>query len=235
MNKKRIIPNLFTACNLLAGSVAVFLATQNAFIPAFCCILLGVFFDFFDGMTARALGVVNATGVEFDSLADDITSGLAPAMMLACYLRPIIGWWCMIGLLMAAFAGLRLAKFNTDERQTTTFIGLATPANAIFWGGITCMPYTILTWYWMPWVLLGLSLVSCYLMICEIPFFSLKFHSLKWSENKFAFVFLIGCFIILLSAVIEAARLHHGEFIAFGCTFCILWYVVFNLIIQRIK
>ena len=133
---KRIIPNTITSCNLLCGSIAVFLATQGAFVWAFVFILAGAFFDFFDGLSARLLKAPSPIGVELDSLADDITFGLAPAMMLFCWLKPILGWWAGIALLMAAFSALRLAKFNVDERQHDSFIGLATPANAIFWGGI---------------------------------------------------------------------------------------------------
>ena len=136
MTIKNHIPNAITCCNLLCGGVAVFMATQNAFAYAFLYILLGAVFDFFDGMTARALGVSNPKGVEMDSLADDITFGLAPAMILFCYLRPLIGWWSLIALLMAAFSALRLAKFNLDTRQTDSFIGLATPSNAIFWASL---------------------------------------------------------------------------------------------------
>ena len=150
---KRIIPDTITSCNLLCGSVAVFLATQGAFVWAFVFILAGAFFDFFDGLSARLLKAPSPIGVELDSLADDITFGLAPAMMLFCWLKPILGWWAGIALLMAAFSALRLAKFNVDERQHDSFIGLATPANAIFWGGICCMPYAMLAYDWMGFLL----------------------------------------------------------------------------------
>ena len=117
MNCKRIIPDAITSCNLICGSIAVFLATQGAFIWAFAFILAGAFFDFFDGLSARLLKAPSPIGVQLDSLADDITFGLAPSMMLLCYLRPILGWWALLALLMAAFSALRLAKFNVDERQ----------------------------------------------------------------------------------------------------------------------
>ena len=126
---KRIIPDTITSCNLLCGCIAVFLATQGAFMWAFVFILAGAFFDFFDGLSARALNAPSPIGVELDSLADNITFGLAPSMLLFCYLRPILGWWAGLALIMAAFSALRLAKFNVDERQHESFIGLATPAN----------------------------------------------------------------------------------------------------------
>ena len=226
---KKQLPNLITCCNLLCGAMAVFLATQNAFIYAFLCVLAGAFFDFFDGMTARRLGVSGPFGIQMDSLADDITFGLAPAMMLTCYLRPAIGWWCLTALLMAAFAAYRLAKFNIDTRQTTSFIGLATPANALFWGGIVCMPYAILNLPAMPWLLLTMSLISGWLMVSEIPFFSLKMHSLSWRENRIQYLFLIGCLILIAVCVWEAIRYAQPAFAAFAGTACIVWYVLINL------
>ncbi len=230
MNIKRIIPDSFTCANLLCGAVAIFMATLNAFFWAFVFILCGAFFDFFDGMTARALGISNKLGIELDSLADDITFGLAPAMMLCCYLRPLLGWWSFIVLIMAAFSALRLAKFNLDERQTSGFIGLATPANAIFWASLCCMPYQIMTAAWMPWVLVALSLLSCYLLISEIPFCSLKFHNLTWKDNANKYIFLIGAVILILFCIAEAIRFSHVEFGLAAGAAVILWYVTFNLL-----
>ena len=228
MNAKRIIPDAITSCNLLCGSIAVFLATQGAFVWAFVFILVGAFFDFFDGLSARALKAPSAIGVQLDSLADDITFGLAPAMMLFCYLRPILGWWALPALLMAAFSALRLAKFNVDERQHASFIGLATPPNAIFWGGICCMPYAMLAWDWVAWALLGLSLVSCYLLNAEIPFFSFK--SFKTQKMEVLF-FLVGCLVLLTYCILKAIATRHIEFALFGGTACIVWYVALNILL----
>lgn len=230
MNIKRIIPDTLTCCNLLCGAVAVFMATQNAFLIAFVLILCGAVFDFFDGASARLLRVPSPIGVELDSLADDITFGLAPSMMLCCYLRPVIGWWCLLALVMAAFSALRLAKFNLDKRQTSSFIGLATPPNAIFWASLTCMPYAIVDTNWMPWVMIGMSLVSCYLLISEIPFFGLKFHNLTWRDNWCAYLFLIGCVVIITFCVVRACQYGHPELATFAGCACILWYVLYNLI-----
>ena len=224
---KRIIPDAITSCNLLCGSIAVFLATQGAFIWAFVFILAGAFFDFFDGLSSRLLKAPSPIGIQLDSLADDITFGLAPAMMLFCYLRPILGWWALLALLMAAFSALRLAKFNVDERQHASFIGLATPANAIFWGALCCMPISVIAYDWIAWVLLGLSLVSCYLMNAEIPFFSFKsFH-----KDKTAVIgFVIGCLILIGFCIAKAIAAKHIEFALFSGTACILWYVVLNML-----
>lgn len=232
MNAKRIIPDAITCCNLLCGSIAVFLATQGAFLWAFGFILGGAFFDFFDGLSARLLKAPSPIGIELDSLADDITFGLAPAMLLFCYLRPILGWWALLALLMAAFSALRLAKFNVDERQHDSFIGLATPANAIFWGGICCMPYAMLAYDWMAWALIGLSFLSCYLLNAEIPFFSFK----GWKKDKVVIIsFLAGCLILFVYCVVKAIVTKHIEFAFFSGTAVILWYVALNILLACVK
>jgi len=225
---KRIIPDTITCCNLLCGSIAVFLATQGAFVWAFVFVLAGALFDFFDGLSARALKAPSPIGVQLDSLADDITFGLAPAMMLFCYLRPILGWWALLALLMAAFSALRLAKFNVDERQHDSFIGLATPANAIFWGGICCLPIAVIAYDWMAWALIGLSLLSCYLLNAEIPFFSFK----SFRKEKVVIIsFLAGCLILIGFCAAKAIVLKHIEFALFSGTACILWYVILNVLL----
>ena len=229
---KRIIPNAITSCNLLCGSIAVFLATQGAFLWAFSFILAGALFDFFDGMSARLLKAPSPIGVELDSLADDITFGLAPAMMLFCFLRPILGWWALIALLMAAFSALRLAKFNVDERQHDSFIGLATPANAIFWGGICCLPISIIAYDWIGWCLIALSLLSCYLLNAEIPFFSFKAFK---KERTLIITFLAGCIFLIAFCIVKAVAAKHIEFAFFSGTACILLYVMQNLLMACLK
>ena len=230
---KRIIPDTITSCNLLCGSAAVYVATQYEFIWAFCLILAGAIFDFFDGMSARLLKAPSPIGVELDSLADDITFGLAPSMMLFCFVRPVIGWWGLIALLMAAFSALRLAKFNVDERQHDSFIGLATPANAIFWGGLCCLPMSVLAHDWMAWTLIGISLISCYLLNAEIPFFSFK----SFKREKVVIIsFLCGCVILIGFCVFKAVMAKHIEFALLSGTACIIWYVTLNLLLAaRIK
>lgn len=232
---KRHIPNIITGCNLLCGAIAVIFACSGACVYAFPFIILGAFFDFFDGMTARLLKVSGPLGVQMDSLADDITFGLAPATMLFAALRPLIGWWSLLALIMAAFSAFRLAKFNIDERQHTSFIGLATPANAIFWGGICCMPYGFYIYDWMPWALLVMSLVSSWLMVCEIPFFSLKFKNFSWKDNSIRFLFLIGTVILLAFCGLRAYQYGRIEFFYFSGTAIILWYIVINALNNTIR
>ena len=232
MNWKRIIPDAITCCNLLCGSIAVYLATQGAFNWAFVFILGGAFFDFFDGMSARLLKAPSPIGVQLDSLADDITFGLAPAMMLFCYLLPVLGWWAGLALLMAAFSALRLAKFNVDERQHDSFIGLATPANAIFWGALCCLPISVIAYDWMGWCLIGLSLLSCYLMNAEMPFFGFK--NVKQQRLE-VLSFLIGCVILIVFCVVKAIVNKHIEFALFSGTACILWYVTLNILFALVR
>ena len=227
MQIKRIIPNSLTCANLLCGSAAVFMATQEQYLWAFALILAGGLFDFFDGASARWLKVPSPLGVQLDSLADDITFGLAPAMVLFCYLKPMIGWWALIALLIAALSALRLAKFNIDERQTTSFIGLATPPNAIFWASLVCWLNSLEVPTWTPWVLLAGCLISCYLLVSEIPFFSFK--SANFGKRRMI-IFVIGSCIILGSCSTIAFNNHQIEFAALAGAMCVMWYIIFNVI-----
>ena len=226
MQIKRIIPNSLTCANLLCGSVSVFMATQEEFLWAFVLILAGGLFDFFDGASARWLKVPSPLGVQLDSLADDITFGLAPSMVLFCYLKPIIGWWALIALLIAAFSALRLAKFNIDERQTTSFIGLATPPNAIFWASLVCWLHSISIPTWVAWLLLPFSLVSCYLLVSEIPFFSFKSAG---QGNRHIILFLVGCTSIL--GVCATMSITHQQIAiaALAGAICVVWYIIVNI------
>jgi CDP-diacylglycerol--serine O-phosphatidyltransferase len=230
MQIKRIIPNSLTCANLLCGSVAVFMATQEEFLWAFVLILAGGLFDFFDGASARWLKVPSPLGVQLDSLADDITFGLAPSMALMCFLKPIIGWWSLIALLMAAFSALRLAKFNIDERQTTSFIGLATPPNAILWASVAAYPYTQTT-STFAWIMVGLSLLCCYLLVCEIPFFSFK--SVGKHRTRII-IFIVGCIVLIAGSIAWAVICQDPKKAVVAGALCILWYINYNFIIQTL-
>ena len=230
MQIKRIIPNSLTCANLLCGSVAVFMATQGEFLGAFVLILAGGLFDFFDGASARWLKVPSPLGVQLDSLADDITFGLAPSMALMCFLKPIIGWWSLIALLMAAFSALRLAKFNIDERQTTSFIGLATPPNAILWASVAAYPYTQTT-STFAWIMVGLSLLCCYLLVCEIPFFSFK--SVGKHRTRII-IFIVGCIVLIAGSIAWAVICQDPKKAVVAGALCILWYINYNFIIQTL-
>ena len=200
---KRQLPNAITCCNLLSGCVAVYHAFIGFYDIAFLFIILGAVFDFLDGFSARLLGVMSPIGKELDSLADLVTFGFAPATMvffeLCCVDYPSAvegarGWLPFVAYLMTAFSALRLAKFNLDKRQQTSFIGLPTPANALFWSSL------LLGGYGMDYgsryavvLLLALVLLSCCLLVCELPMFALKFTHFGWRGNEVRYVFLIVC------------------------------------------
>ena len=238
---KKLVPNIITCCNLLSGALAVMLAAEGLFHCAFGMILLGAVFDFFDGMSARALKVNNPIGKEIDSLADVITFGLAPSVMLMQAIRLATensnyawGWWSSVALVMAAFSALRLAKFNIDERQTSSFIGLATPANAIFWGALIAAFPDMASWaQFMPWAMLAVMAVSCWLLICELPLFSLKFKNLSWRDNKVRYIFLIGCVLIIALCCTYAAARANWHYAMFSGTGIILWYIIANLFPEK--
>ena len=144
---KKHIPNTITCLNLISGCIATYWAFQGDYRMALLFIIIGAVFDFFDGMVARLLHVSSPIGKELDSLADDITFGFAPSAIIFSYLNEFCAaansTLCtlhsilpFVAFIMAAFSALRLAKFNLDERQALGFIGLPTPANALFWGSI---------------------------------------------------------------------------------------------------
>ena len=227
------LPNAVTCCNLLAGAAAVMMAAEGQFRYALLLIIAGAVFDFLDGLTARALKVQSPIGKELDSLADCITFGLAPSVMLMQTIRLQTeasnyawGWWSAVALLMAAFSALRLAKFNTDERQTSSFIGLATPANALFWASlIAAFPSLPSLAQWIPCAMIALMLLSCWLLVAELPFFSLKFKNLGWADNKVRYIFLIGTILLIVLAALL------GHIWAAGAI-VILWYIIANLATQ---
>jgi CDP-diacylglycerol--serine O-phosphatidyltransferase len=148
-------------------------------------------------------------------------------MVLFCYLKPMIDWWALIALLIAAFSALRLAKFNIDERQTTSFIGLATPPNAIFWASLVCWLNSLEVPTWTPWVLLAGCLISCYLLVSEIPFFSFKSANFG---KRHMIIFVIGSCFILGSCSTIAFNNHQIEFAALAGAMCVMWYIIFNVI-----
>ena len=145
---RKHIPNIITCCNLVSGCIAVVYALHFNAQMALLFVIIGAVFDFFDGMSARLLGVSSDIGKELDSLADDVTFGVAPSAIIFAELSvldypsflnamPVVTTLLpYLAFVVAAFSAVRLAKFNLDTRQTTSFIGLPTPANALFWGAL---------------------------------------------------------------------------------------------------
>lgn len=227
----RHIPNTVTCCNLFCGCIAAYMAFQADYEKATLFIILGAVFDFFDGMLARLFKVSGPLGKELDSLADDITFGLAPSAIVFSlfqevhypeFLQPLAGYVPYTAFLIAAFSALRLGKFNIDPRQSTSFIGLPTPANALFWGSLVVGAHEFLTSESFNAIyLFGLVLLMSYLLVAEIPMFSLKFKSLSWSANKVSYLFLLVCIPLLVFLQIS------------GFAAIILWYIFLSLITKK--
>ena len=216
------IPNTITCLNLISGCIATYWAFQGDYRMALLFIVIGAVFDFFDGMVARLLHVSSPIGKELDSLADDITFGFAPSAIifsylshLTSYISPLIPY---LAFIMAAFSALRLAKFNLDERQALGFIGLPTPANALFWGALIggLQGYDI-HFEGIEWCILIGVIVSSYLLISEIPMFALKFKTWGWKGNEIKYIFLLTCIPMLFMGI-------------FGLAAIIAWYVILSAI-----
>ena len=218
---KKHLPNTITCCNLISGCTATYFAFMSDFQMALLFIVIGAVFDFFDGMAARLLHVSSPIGKELDSLADDITFGFAPSAIIFSYLCTFhihMLFVPFLAFVMAAFSALRLAKFNLDERQALGFIGLPTPANALFWGSlIVGLQQYEVSFEGLEWVILIGSFISCYLLIAEIPMFALKFKHWGWKDNEIKYIFLLSCIPLLLFLGI------------IGLAAIIAWYVILSI------
>jgi len=209
MNIKKHIPNLITLINLFCGCIAVVFVSESNYEMAFYMVCLGIFFDFFDGFFARLFKVSSPLGLQLDSLADMVTSGVVPGyVMFSMFtnsahelgtnpLTPFLGFIVTLG------SCYRLANFNIDTRQTDSFIGLPTPANALF---ILSLPLVIkfsdsliiLEILTNQWVLLVITLCSAYVLNAEIPLFSLKIKKFNLKDNALQMSFLLISFVLLL-------------------------------------
>lgn len=204
--------------NVISGTLAIFTAMYGHLTLAAGCILLGMVFDFFDGMTARLLQVKSDIGKELDSLADIVSFGVAPAVLAHFLMLKMLpgesmehffewGLWEQLmvctPLLIPAFSAYRLAKFNLDTRQTTAFIGMPTPANALFWTGLVLgysFAPTLYNVLFANVTVLGLcALILSILLISELPMFSLKISGFGWSGNKVRYIYLIVLVVCVCS------------------------------------
>ena len=222
---KKHIPNTITCLNLISGCIATYWAFMNVTYLALLFIVIGAVFDFFDGMVARLLHVSSPIGKELDSLADDITFGFAPSAIVFSYLCTFhihLPFVPFLAFIMAAFSALRLAKFNLDERQALGFIGLPTPANALFWGSLICgLQEHGLVFDGLEWVVLVGTFISSYLLIAEIPMFALKFKHWGWKGNEIKYIFVLSCIPLLLILGIS------------GFAAIIAWYVVLSVVANK--
>jgi CDP-diacylglycerol--serine O-phosphatidyltransferase len=226
------VPNFITCLNLFAGCLACLMALQfENYTGAFIFIALASVFDFLDGFAARLLKAYSKIGAELDSLADVISFGLAPGCIVYIYLAqhpldlPFAAGLPFVAFLLPVFAALRLAKFNIDTRQTTSFLGLPVPANALFWASFIpsilsfTAPYPLLSTL----IVLALLVVFSLLMVSEIPMFSLKFKNFNWKGNEWSYslIILSVLFIILFS---------FGKYPLFGISLIVVAFILMSLI-----
>ena len=209
MNIKKQIPNLITLINLFCGCVAIVFVSRDNYLMAFFMVCLGIFFDFFDGFFARLFKVSSPLGLQLDSLADMVTSGVTPGYVMYTMFAnsghelgtsPAIPF---LGFIITLGSCYRLANFNVDTRQTDSFIGLPTPANALF---ILSLPLVILFSDSLmileiltnQWVLLLITLCSAYILNAEIPLFALKIKKFNFKDNVLQIVFLVVCILMVV-------------------------------------
>jgi CDP-diacylglycerol---serine O-phosphatidyltransferase len=204
---KRNIPNLLTSLNLVCGFIAIIMSFQAAWLPyAPYLIFAAVIFDFCDGLAARSLKAYSELGKQLDSLSDMVSFGVAPGILVfqlfqlsfindMIFDKQLMILAILLSALIPVFSALRLAKFNIDSRQTSSFIGLPTPASAILIASITLV-YFASSERWIQDIILSktalslLVIIDSYLMVAEIPMFSFKFKSLSLKENGLQFVFI---------------------------------------------
>lgn len=206
MNIKKHIPNILTLLNLFCGCVAIVFIAIGRPENAFFMVSLGIFFDFFDGFFARKFGVAGSLGVQLDSLADMVTSGVAPGFLMykmitsLAYDTDIFSPFASIGFVITLGACYRLANFNIDTRQSDSFIGLPTPANTLF---IMSLPLIgnemIVTFLTNQWTLVVISFISAYIMNAEIPLFSLKIKNFSFQKYKLQIGFLLASIVMLVT------------------------------------
>ena len=223
---KKHIPNIITCSNLVSGCVATVFALAGDASLALLWIIIGAAFDFFDGMSARLLKVSSPIGKELDSLADDVTFGVAPACIVFNFLSGIHQHnvlFPFIAFLIAAFSAYRLAKFNLDERQATSFIGLPTPANALFWGAlIVSMGDKLQSSPYLVAAVVALIFLSCYLLVAELPLFALKFKHWGWKSNEVKYIFVMSSAVMILLSVVSGLGV-------IGISAAIAWYVALSV------
>ncbi|QRX64422.1 CDP-diacylglycerol--serine O-phosphatidyltransferase [Dysgonomonadaceae bacterium zrk40] len=231
---RKQIPNLITLLNLLAGCIAITMAFRGNFTAVVIWVALAALFDFLDGMAARLLNAYSPIGKELDSLADVVSFGVAPAMAVYVLLRDYLSlpealsgmspFVPFFAFLIPLFSAYRLAKFNLDERQSSSFLGLPTPANALFWisycyGMVQLSPLDDKFLYLTYALILLLSL----LMVSEITMFSLKIKSLQLEGNRQQFT------LLLLSAALIAV------WGVTGIAWSILTYIALSMLTSLIK
>lgn len=227
---KKHIPNLLTLCNLLSGCTGVVFAVRGNFSAMLICLLVSEFFDFFDGFSARALGAYSEIGKQLDSLADLVSFGLCPSVCLFSWYgiaHPEIPFLRWLPFLLTAASALRLAKFNIDTRQSTSFLGLATSGCALL-----LIPLAVYSFYTdgflhilmgTVWFIPVLTFVFSFLLVCELPMFSLK----KMTGQLKAFI--VGSVVLIIACLIREIRGPWYVTVSLGVFLILTYYLVLNL------
>lgn len=211
MNIKKHIPNLITLLNLFCGCIALVFVSKDRFEMAFFFVCLGIFLDFFDGFFARLFKVSGPLGLQLDSLADMVTSGVVPGLVMYQMMintsttmsESYMQIFPYLGFIITLGSCYRLANFNIDTRQTDSFIGLPTPANALF---VLSLPLVLkysdslflLEILTDQWILLVVTLLSAYILNAEIPLFSLKIKKFSFKDNALQIIFLLLSLLLLI-------------------------------------
>ncbi|MBX2957532.1 MAG: CDP-diacylglycerol--serine O-phosphatidyltransferase [Cyclobacteriaceae bacterium] len=194
----RHLPNFLTCCNLLCGCIGIVFALENRPIPAAYFVWVACVFDFFDGFTARSLKVKSPIGKELDSLADVVSFGVLPAIVVyKLWNADAEDYLPFLSFSIAIFSALRLAIFNIDDTQKDSFRGLPTPANALLLTALPLQDSFVLEWLINPWILTTIIMLSSWLLVSPIELFALKFKNFTWQENKIRFTFLIISVLVL--------------------------------------
>ena len=195
----RHLPNFLTCCNLVCGCLGVVFCLEGRQVPAAYFVWVAGVFDFFDGFAARKLHVSSPIGKELDSLADMVSFGLLPSLVM----YKLIGsstqleWLPYIAFMIAVFSALRLAIFNVDETQSDSFKGLNTPSNTLFITSLPLISAQVGGWLYTPWMLVIITVVFSLLMVSRLEFFAFKFKNFSWADNKIRFTFLLVSVLLL--------------------------------------
>lgn len=220
---KRHMPNLLTIGNLLCGCIGLVFILEDRALPAAYFVWIACVFDFLDGFTARLLKTHSVIGKEIDSLADMISFGVLPSVVIyKLWPSGLPEWTAFFSFSIAAFSALRLAIFNTDETQADSFRGLPTPANAILLTSIPLLPEQVLAFLQQPVQLLVIIIASSWLLVSPIELFELKFKSFTWKNNEVRFTFLLAAVLLL------------GLFKLAAVPLVILLYIALSLLSKRI-
>lgn len=208
MSITKYIPNTITCFNLASGCFATIMALQGDLKAAIIWIIIAAIFDFSDGLAARLLKAYSPLGKELDSLSDIVSFGVAPGMSLYVLLATAVGsleisgisWLPYLAFVIPVFSGLRLAKFNVDERQSTSFIGMPVPAHALLWGSLSYVLQPFITNHALYILIACLiaSMATSYLLVSEVPMFSMKVKSLKWKGNELRYILIVCALLFLL-------------------------------------